>query len=352
MHLSISYLPFIVIYYNNTEMIRKEREMKVALLGSEARQKKFAPSDIPAAELIAFGISPSAEELSQKAGDAEYAIVDAITPFTAEHINAMPKLKLIHSEGVAFGSIDIKAAAEKGIYVCNNKGANAVSVAEHTVMLIMAAIKDLPAANRAVMEGRQIETKSSMIQAGIKELSDYKIGLIGFGDIAKELVRMLAPFGPDVYYTVARDPKPEELAMGVTYLKPDELLSTCDIISLHLPVTAATTGMVNREFLAKMRDGSYLINTARGELMVNEDVIEALKSGKLRGAAFDTVAPEPVLKDNPFLNMPEKLRDKVIITPHIAGVTLNMFRKAYRNIWNNIAAVEAGKEPVNWVNKW
>ena len=86
--------------------------------------------------------------------------------------------------------------------------------------------------------------------------------------------------------------------------------------------------------------------------MVNEDVIEALKSGKLVGAAFDTVAPEPVLKDNPFLNLSDDIKDKVIITPHIAGVTLNMFRKAYRNIWNNIAAVDAGREPVNWVNKW
>ena len=326
--------------------------MKVALLGAEARQIKFAPADIPAAELVAFGITPSVEELAERAGDAEYAIVDAISPFGAEHIAAMPNLKLIHSEGVAYGAIDIKTAAEKGIYVCNNKGANATSVAEHTLMLIMAITKDLFAANRAVFEGRQIETKSSMIQAGIRELSDYKIGLIGFGDIAKELVRMLAPFGPEIYFTVARDPRPEELAMGAKFLKLDELLKTCDIISLHLPVNAETSEMVNKEFLSGMKDGSFLINTARGELMVNEDVIEALKSGKLVGAAFDTVAPEPVLKDNPFLNLSDDIKDKVIITPHIAGVTLNMFRKAYRNIWNNIAAVDAGREPVNWVNKW
>lgn len=117
--------------------------MKVALLGTEARQKKFAPADIPAAELVSFGIAPSTEELREKAADAEFAIVDAIAPFGAEQIEAMPKLKLIHSEGVAFGAIDIKTAAEKGIYVCNNKGANAVSVAEHTVMLMMAAVKDL-----------------------------------------------------------------------------------------------------------------------------------------------------------------------------------------------------------------
>ncbi len=325
--------------------------MKVALLGSAARQKKFAPADIPAAELVSLGIAPEIEELKEKAGDAQYAIVDAISPFTAEHIAAMPKLKLIHSEGVAFGAIDIKAAGEKGIYVCNNKGANAVSVAEHTVMLIMAITKDILSGNRAVLEGHQIETKSAMIQAGIKELSDYKIGLIGFGDIAKELVRMLRVFGPEVYFYVPRDPRPEELSSGAKYLTLDELLSVCDIVSLHLPVKPETAGMVNREFLAKMRDGSFLINTARGELMVNEDVIEALKSGKLAGAAFDTVAPEPVLKDNPFLNMPEEIKDKVLITPHIAGVTLNMFRKAYRTIWNNIAAVDAGEEPVNWVNK-
>ncbi|MBO4862243.1 MAG: hydroxyacid dehydrogenase, partial [Firmicutes bacterium] len=320
--------------------------------GAMPRQEKFgADIDIKGAELIPLPGQISPEELAEKAKDAEYVIIDAIGTFTAAHMDAMPKLKLIHSEGVGYNGVDIKAAAERGIFVCNNKGANASAVAEHTVMMMLALARDVLFGFRAVLEGRQIETKSAMMKAGVHELSEFKIGLIGFGDIAKEVVRMLRPFGPEVFFTVARQPRAEELATGAKFLERDELLAACDIVSLHLPVTPQTAGMVDREFLAKMKDGAMLINTSRGELMVNADVIDALRSGKLLRAAFDTIAPEPVLTDNEFLNMPEELGDRVLFTPHIAGVTINMFRKAYRTIWDNIFRVANGEEPVNWVNK-
>ena len=324
--------------------------MKVVLIGNAARQERFgAGIDIKGAELVALPGDAGAKDLAEKAADAQYVIIDAIGTFTAEHMDAMPQLKLIHSEGVGYNGVDVKAAKERGIYVCNNKGANAAAVAEHTVMLMLGLTRDVLAGNRAVLEGRQIETKSAMMKNGVHELSEFSIGLIGFGDIAKEVVRMLKPFGPRMYFTVARAPRAEELATGIQFLERDELLRTCDIVSLHLPANPQTAGMVDREFLSKMKDGAMLINTSRGELMVNADVIDALKSGKLSRAAFDTVAPEPVLKDNEFLNMPDELRDRVLFTPHIAGVTVGMFLKAYRTIWDNIFRVERGEEPVNRV---
>ena len=327
--------------------------MKVVLMGTETRQTKFAYEiDIKGAELIAVPGDASPELLAEKAAGAEYIIADAISSVTAAHMDALPKLKLVHSEGVSINKIDTAAAAERGIIVCSNKGANAVSVAEHTLTLIMALTKSIYPAYKAVMYGRQIETKTNMIKEGIKELSDYSLGMIGFGDIARELARMLIPFGTKVYYTDIFRPSPEiEEKYNVTYLEREELIKTCDIISLHVPVLPSTENMVNRDFLAMMKKGSFFINTARGELMVNEDVIEALQIGKLAGAAFDTIAPEPVLADNPWLSIPPEIADKVIITPHIAGVTINMFRKAYRTIWSNIFKVEAGEEPVNWVNR-
>ena len=327
--------------------------MKVVLMGTETRQTKFGYDiDIKGAELIPVAADASPADLAAKAADAEYAVIDAISLFTAEHMDAMPKLKLIHSEGVSINKIDTAAAADRGIIVCSNKGANAVSVAEHTLTLIMALTKSIYPAYKAVMYGRQIETKTSMIKEGIKELSDYSLGLIGFGDIAKELARMIQPFGTKVYYNdIFRPSKEIEEKYNVTYIEKEDLIANCDIISLHVPVLPSTENMVNKEFLSKMKKGSFFINTARGELMVNEDVIEALSIGKLAGAAFDTIAPEPVLADNPWLSIPQEIADKVIITPHIAGVTINMFRKAYRTIWSNIFKVEAGEEPVNWVNK-
>ncbi|MBR5730747.1 MAG: hydroxyacid dehydrogenase, partial [Firmicutes bacterium] len=297
--------------------------MKVALIGCAARKEKYgADVDTRGAELIALDPFVTPAEIAKKAADAEYAVIDAILPFTAEMMDAMPKLRMIHSEGVSINKIDVKAATERGIIVCSNKGINAVSVAEHTLTLIMAVTKKILPAYKAVMYGRQIETKTEMINAGIREFSEYSFGMIGFGDIARELARMMQPLGIKVYYTDIVRPAPEiEEKYNVTYLERDELISTCDIVSLHVPVLPSTENMVNREFLSKMKTGAYLINTARGELMVNEDVIEALRIGKLAGAAFDTIAPEPVLADNPWLAVDDDIKDKIIITPHIAGVT-------------------------------
>ena len=327
--------------------------MKVALIGCAARKEKYgADVDTRGAELIALDPFVTPAEIAKKAADAEYAVIDAILPFTAEMMDAMPKLRMIHSEGVSINKIDVKAATERGIIVCSNKGINAVSVAEHTLTLIMAVTKKILPAYKAVMYGRQIETKTEMINAGIREFSEYSFGMIGFGDIARELARMMQPLGIKVYYTDIVRPAPEiEEKYNVTYLERDELISTCDIVSLHVPVLPSTENMVNREFLSKMKTGAYLVNTARGELMVNEDVIEALRIGKLAGAAFDTIAPEPVLADNPWLAVDDDIKDKIIITPHIAGVTMKVFHNAHVYIWGNIFKIDAGEEPINWVNK-
>ena len=130
----------------------------------------------------------------------------------------------------------------------------------------------------------------------------------------------------------------------------DELLAGSDIVSLHVPVTPATEGMANDAFFAKMRDGSYLVNTARGQLVDNDACVRALSSGKLAGAAFDTLAPEPVRPDNPLVCLPEDLRDKVLFSPHIAGVTESVFPSVHRHVWENAARVLAGEEPTCMVN--
>lgn len=327
--------------------------MKVLCFGTGERQAQFGERvAIAGAEIVSVSVNTTAEELAESYPDAEYMIADAVTPIGKDIIDALPELKLIHSEGVAFNAIDIDYAAKRGIYVCNNKGANAVAVAEHTTLLMLAITKDLVSSHKAVLSGNQMETKLKMIADGVHELSEYKVGLVGFGDIGKNIASMLSVFGVHVcYYDVFRVSEEVEDTYKVTYMELDELIGNCDIISLHLPVLPSTQGMVNAEFLAKMKRDSYLINTARGELMVNEDVRDALLSGQLAGAAFDTIAPEPVLSDNVLLNMPEQAKDKIICTPHIAGVTVNMFYKAYKTMWENILRVEKEERPINIVNK-
>ena len=144
--------------------------------------------------------------------------------------------------------------------------------------------------------------------------------LIGFGHIAKATAQRLAPFGCELFYDSAHRKDPEtEKAFSVTYLPLGELLAACDIISLHAAVTPQTCGMVNAAFLSQMKNGSYLINTARGELVDHLAVKEALFSGKLAGAGFDTLSPEPVPADHPLVRLPPEVEDRVVFSPHLAA---------------------------------
>lgn len=328
--------------------------MKLLVIGNRARTEKYLPNlgITREVEIVVVERGASNAEILAAASDADFIMADAIAPVDAELIAHMPNLKLIHSEGVAFNLFDCDAATERGIYVCNNRGVNAVAVAEQTILLMLGLCKHVCAGDAAVRGGRQINMKESLMVQGIEEIYGSTIGLLGFGDIAREVALRAHAFGANVLYNKRSPLSPEdEERFHARYAPVDELLAASDFVSIHVPVTPQTEGMANSEFFAKMKDGSYLINTARGEIVDNEACIEALKSGKLAGAGFDTVAPEPVKLDNPLLNLPEELQERVLFSPHIGGVTTNMFKRAHTMIWENIARVVAGEEPVNIVNR-
>ena len=183
------------------------------------------------------------------------------------------------------------------------------------------------------------------------ELGLSSVGFVGFGDIAQATARRLAPFGCRLYYySLHRRPPEVEADFGVTYLPLEELVGICDILSLHCAVTPETTGMVNEALLAKMKPGSYLINTSRGQLVDNEAVRAALISGHLAGAGFDTLYPEPTPGDHPLVALPQEVRDRVAYAPHLGGNTGPAFRRAYLCIWENLRRILEGDLPVNIVN--
>lgn len=327
--------------------------MKILVLGSKKRTKTYLPDTKTAreAQIVVAEMDCSREEILSMGRDCSVIIADAISTVDRQMIEAMPDLALIHSEGVAYNRIDIKAAREHGIPVCNQKGANAAAVAEHTVMLMLSLLKSELPGNAAVLAGKQMETKQYLMVHGIHELSEMKVGLVGFGDIGKALARLLVPFGPEVFYNKRhRESEETERTLHARYLALPELLSTCDIVSLHVPVTPETTLMCNAAFFEAMRQGSYFINTARGELVDNGALVDALLSGKLAGAGLDTIAPEPVPADHPLLHLPEEVQRRVILTPHIAGVTSGFFKRAWRTIFENIDRQAAGEPLLNQVN--
>ena len=282
--------------------------------------------------------------------DADVLVCDAVAEVSAHLIENMPNLKLIQSEGVAYNLISIETAKKRGIYVCNNKGINAAAVAEQAVLLMLSLLRNAVVSDRMVRTGLQIETKEKMMVEGILELSDCRVGLVGFGDIAKAAAGFLGAFGCETcYHSRTRADGETEKKLGVFYLDLETLIKTCDIISLHVPVTQQTINMVDREFLNKMKKTAFIINTARGEIVDNEALAEALMEGKIAGAGLDTVYPEPTKTDNILLNLPPACMDKLVLSPHIGGVTTSTFRRGHINIWKNIEAIEKSERPINIV---
>ncbi|QCR33828.1 2-hydroxyacid dehydrogenase [Lysinibacillus sp. SGAir0095] len=327
--------------------------MKVLVIGNENRYKKYMPDVeiIKEADITFCTIGTSEEELIRQGKTAQVLLVDAIAPVSKNLIENLPNLQLIHSEGVGYNAIDIHTAKERGIYVCNNKGVNAGAVAEQTILLMLGLLRKVATGDMSVREGNQLKTKEKAMIEGITELADCKIGLIGFGDIAKATAKRLNPFECEIYYySRTRLPKEIEDEFRVTYMELHELATTCDIISIHVPVTEETTGMINQEFLKKMKRTAYLVNTARGEIVDNEAVRQALIDGEIQGAGFDTVYPEPTTKDNILVNLPDEAADKVLFSPHIGGITSSTFFRAHENIWSNVEAVMNDQRPNYVVN--
>ncbi len=324
--------------------------MKVlALINEERVRRHYKPEELPADfELCVYTGPGDNASIAAFCPDADAIFCDAVAKVDADLISRLPKLKLIESEGVAFNLIDTEAADARKIFVCNAAGVNSVSVAEQTVLLMLAVLRRLCEGDDEVRAGRQIDAKTQFINEGLTELGDCHVGFVGFGAISKCTARLLKPFGCRMSTYSVPEPTDEELAeCEVERLTFDELLRTCDIVSIHVPVNRFTENMFNREAIAKMKPGAILINTSRGEITDQEALAEAIKSGKLR-AGIDTLSPEPVTKDNPVLSAGYG----VTLSPHIAGVTSGVFVRSHKWFWENAVAVSKGEKPKNIVGAW
>ncbi len=243
------------------------------------------------------------------------------------------KLKVIARYGVGYERVDLETAKHKKIVVTNTPGANSVSVAELAIGLMLALLRHIPEAVKAVQQGEWKRFSGTSLEG-------KTIGILGLGAIGKQLARRLAGFDCRI---LAYDPFAHaEYAQAnqIELVDQQELLSQSDIVSLHLPVLKETIGLVNADFLSKMKAGSFLINTARGELVNEVDLLEALKSGHLKGAGLDAFQEEPLDPACPLLDLPQ-----VIATPHLGAQT----DKATSNMgWmalEDCLAVLRGEEP-------
>ncbi|MDR2516013.1 MAG: hypothetical protein LBC88_01375 [Spirochaetaceae bacterium] len=328
--------------------------MNILVIGNRDRYEKFSPEALsnPAYEITFFPRGTAEDALISRAGGAEIILADAIAAVPGTLIERMPRLRLIHSEGVAYDKIDMRAADEKGILVCNNRGCNAAAVAEQTILLMLAWLRSAVAGDREVRAGNQIAMKERKMVEGITELGSCTIGLAGFGDIAKATAERLNSFGCRLYYYAPhRRSVDEERAYRVRYAPLYELAALSDIVSVHAAVTDTSRGMINAAFIARMKQTAFIVNTARGEIIDNAALRDALIAGKIAGAAFDCLYPEPTPGDHPLVDLPASVRDRVVYAPHLGGITTESFRRAHKNMWANVDRIAHGKDPVNIVNR-
>ena len=268
--------------------------------------------------------------------EAEYLLASGRVKISAEALEAAPRLKMIQRTGVGLDSLDLQAVKARGIPLYVNQGVNAQSVAEHTLLLTLACLRRLPQIHRKTTGGIW-EKQAQGVQTS--ELAGKTVGLIGLGSIGRRVASLLRAFRARVvYFDPCRADETAEREMGLTFLPLRELARCADVVSLHCPLTKENVGLIDREFIAGMKDGAILINTARGGLVDLPALREALTSGRLSFAALDVVPKEPVPADEPILRL-----ENVIVTPHVGGITEDSFRRMMHDAMRNIQCFSEGR---------
>jgi phosphoglycerate dehydrogenase-like enzyme len=254
------------------------------------------------------------DELARVAGDAT-VFVNARRPIDGATLRLAPSLRLIQAIGVGIDSVDRDAVAAAGVALAFNPGVNRTGAAEHTIMLMLALIKRLPASERATRAGRFVP--GEIIAEGIDDLADATVGIVGMGQIGRAVAERLAPFGSTIVYHARRDDPEIEALVNARRLPFAELLRASNIVTLHVPLTAETHHLIGAAELAAMPAGSWLVNAGRGGLVDEAALRAAVLDGHLAGAALDVVEQENT-GANPFADVPN-----VLVTPHLGGGSRN-----------------------------
>jgi D-3-phosphoglycerate dehydrogenase len=277
--------------------------------------------------------------LEDRIGEYDAIVIRSATKLTAELLERADRLKVIGRAGVGVDNVDVEAATRRGIVVANAPESTVVSAAEHAVGLLVALARNIPQAHASLKQGRWERASYGGI-----ELEGKTLGVLGFGRIGQQVARRAAGLGMEV---IAHDPfvaKDRYRELGITRAESaDDVLAAADFLTLHLPLSDETRGSIDAAAFAKMRPGAYLINAARGELVDEDALLDALRSGQLAGAALDVFSAEPY--SGPLLDL-----DNVVVTPHLAASTEEAQDRAGVIVAEQVAAALEGGLVANAVN--
>jgi phosphoglycerate dehydrogenase-like enzyme len=274
-----------------------------------------------------------------KEADAIIGFIGRLPPEVWEA--ATGRIKLIHTLSAGYDEVEIDRVRASGIPFCTNGGANAISVAEHTIMLMLAAYRRLPDMIALTRSGRW---RMVMGESRYYELAGKTVGIVGMGKIGQEVVKRLKGWSTTIiYYDVFRRSAEQEAELGITYCDLDELFARSDVVTLHAPSTPETRHVVNAARLALMKPTAVLVNCARGDLVDEAALLDALNEKRILMAALDTLVQEPPPSDHPLTRHPN-----TIVTPHTAGPTWDSWPRRWANAYQNVARVGRGEAPL-WI---
>ena len=306
---------------------------------SEPNDRVRLAEDLAPDDLDVSVINPELpwDERKELLADTEVLILGGLAmPY--EELIQLPKLKMLQLMSAGYDQVDVPAVREQGIFVSNNSPQIARSVAEHALGLMLTVQhKFVPG-----LEGVRDGSWRNPVRSGVYEIGGKTIGIIGLGNIGRLVATMVRGFGPAevIYHDTANIPAKVEAELGVRRVGFEELLSISDIVTVHVPLFSETLGMMNSNAFTLMKESAIFINTCRGPVQNEPDLIAALNDGLIRAAGLDVFEVEPTPVDNPLLSM-----NNVVVTPHLAGSSEERVERALVFSYQNARRVMAGTEP-------
>ncbi|MDX3808129.1 2-hydroxyacid dehydrogenase [Bosea thiooxidans] len=292
---------------------------------------------LPPGFVLTHGTARGDEHMKEIIADADYAISGQVG-VSADVLRAAKKLKLLHKWGVGYDNIDIATAKELGIRVARTTGSNAVPVAEFALGLMLSSLRFIAYGHQELKKGHWATGK---LPGDTYMLSGKTIGIVGFGAIGQNVAKLLKGFGCRILYS-KRTPlsQVEEEALGVRHASMAQILAEADVVSLHCPLTPETTNLIDAAALKAMKKTAVLINVARGGVVNETDLVEALRAREIAGAAMDVYSVEPLPPESALLTL-----DNLVVTPHLAAMAADNFAPTVKRMFANIQHVSRG-EPV------
>jgi D-3-phosphoglycerate dehydrogenase len=290
---------------------------------------------LPEGFVLTHGTARGDGHLKEILADADYAISGQIA-VTGDVLRVAKKLKLLHKWGVGVDNLDLETARELGIKVARTAGSNAVAVGEFTLGLILATLRHIAYGHLHLQRG---EWRGGRLPRDNFALSKKTVGLVGFGAIGQTVAKLLAGFGCAILYTQRNRASAEiEGATGARFATLSELLGASDVVCLHCPLTPQTADMIDYAALSTMKRTAILVNVARGGVVVEADLVRALREGVIHAAGMDVFSVEPLPADSILYGL-----DNLVLTPHIAAMTADSFAPTVKRMFANIEAVSRGR---------